>query len=403
MPGENILVIAVDGLRAASLGAYGNTSFSTSALDQFAAESFLLDNCYADAVELPQIYRALWQSCHPLRGDSRVAGPALPRLLADRGFAATLLTDEPALAQISGAEAFGELVQLTDAAPARAGDVFQTGTARLFTAACDELQSSESKRLIWLHARGLYGPWDAPLELQEPLLAHEEGDPPPCEDLLPPDNMLDDSHDPDTAFRWSCAYAAQVMVLDACIHAIRETLAEASDNGWLVVFLGLRGFPLGEHGRIGGIDGRLYVEQLHVPMLWRFPDGTGRLARSGQLASHLDLLPTLLDWVDGSVGLGSPSFDGASLLPQIQLADALARQELIAIGSGDTRAIRTAEWTFRCDEITGGDELPGELFVRPDDLWEANDVAALCPEVVDNLASRLRDATASFTAAAESP
>ena len=69
MPERSILVVAVDGLRAAALGAYGNTAFGTPALDQLAAESFLFDSCLAPAAELAPIYRALWQSVHPLRTD----------------------------------------------------------------------------------------------------------------------------------------------------------------------------------------------------------------------------------------------------------------------------------------------------------------------------------------------
>ena len=48
----NILVVVVDGLRASALGAYGNTTFSTPSLDQFAAESLLFDWCYAGSPEL---------------------------------------------------------------------------------------------------------------------------------------------------------------------------------------------------------------------------------------------------------------------------------------------------------------------------------------------------------------
>ena len=52
MPAPNILVVVVDGLRASAFGAYGNTSFPTPALDQFAADSLLLDWCYAPSAEL---------------------------------------------------------------------------------------------------------------------------------------------------------------------------------------------------------------------------------------------------------------------------------------------------------------------------------------------------------------
>jgi arylsulfatase A-like enzyme len=384
MPGENILVIAVDGLRAASLGAYGNTSFATPALDQLAADSFLLDFCFADAVDLPSIYQALWYSRHPLRAKPVHGTPGLARVLRQRGYTTTLVTDEPALAALPGADDFDDLVQLTESEPARADDLSQTCLARLFTAASDTIASGRSNSIVWVHARAFYGPWDAPLELQESLLERDE------------------ATDPDLPFRWSCAYAAQVVALDACVEALCESLAGAAGRGWLVVLLGTRGYPLGEHGRIGGVDGRLYAEQLHVPMLLRFPEGTGRLMRSGQLTSPLDLLPTLVDWL-GDPPTATHSFDGASITPEIRLAPASSRSALVAIGDNGAQAIRTPEWTFRSDDTTRTREIPGELFVRPDDRWEANDVASLCLEVVDDLQRRLAEVAASMENPTELP
>ena len=96
MPADNILVLVIDGLRASALGAYGNTTFPTPALDQFAAESFLLDFAFADSTDLPAAYRALWQSLHPLRPAAMSASTlSLPRLLAAQGYHTTLITDDP--------------------------------------------------------------------------------------------------------------------------------------------------------------------------------------------------------------------------------------------------------------------------------------------------------------------
>jgi arylsulfatase A-like enzyme len=369
MPAENILVIAVDGLRAAALGAYGNTSYSTPALDQLAAESLLFDWCYADAVDLPAIYRSLWQAEEPLA-----------KSLAEVGYATTLVTDEPAILALDSAADFHDCVQLPPFEAVRAQDVSQTALAQLFAAASEQIEASYNcPRLIWIHARGMYGPWDAPLELQEDLLAREEGDPPPADAIDPPDLRLDAASDPDTAFRWSCAYAAQVMALDACIEGLCRTLDNAARGDWLVVLAGVRGFPLGEHGRVGGVDGRLYVEQLHVPMLWRMPDGNGRLARSGKLASPADLSPSLLAYVRGE--FRPPERDAA-----------------FAAGPAAERSIRTADWSLRCEptsieDLSGGD-FRGELFVRPDDRWEANDVAALCRDVAERLLARLSRSSA---------
>ncbi len=399
MSERHILVVAVDGLRAPALGAYGNTAFGTPTLDDLSAESFLFDACIAPAVELPAIYQALWQSLHPQRTDEYMAGTGeasgtpvtLPSLLTKRGYQSTLVTDAAEVATLAAAAGFSECVQISgdvestggaSGTQKRAEDVSQTALARLAADACDIVAApGRAPQFVWVHARGLYGPWDAPLELQEALL--DEGDPPPVATVAPPDLTIADSDDPDTAFRYGVAYAAQVMVFDACWEALREAVARGGESGdWLVMLLGVRGFPLGEHRRVGGVDRRLYTEQLHVPWLVRFPDGMGRLARSDRLVSPLDLLPTLMDWIGGDANKNGARCDGRSVLPLVRSARAPWRDALLSgSNNSDTRAIRTPGWSMRYDEPAAG----GELFVRPDDRWEANDVAALCPEVAEGL------------------
>src|SRR4029079_5327245 len=90
----NVLVIVVDGLRASALGAYGNTSFATPALDRFAAESLLFDWAYASAVDLKYIYHSLWCSRNRIEN---AAALSLPRVFASAGYATALVTDDPSL------------------------------------------------------------------------------------------------------------------------------------------------------------------------------------------------------------------------------------------------------------------------------------------------------------------
>jgi len=243
----------------------------------------------------------------------------------------------------------------------------------------------------------MYGTWDAPLELQRSLL--DEGDPPPVESLPPPDLNIGDADDPDAVFQYSCAYAAQVIVLDDCWRLLMEAidLIQLSDR-WLVMLIGTRGYPLGEHGRIGGVDARLYCEQLHVPWLIRFPNGVGRLGRSGALTSHVDVLPTIVGWLDDRSASPVESVDGLNVLSLARSARAEWRDRLIA-ASASRRAIRTPDWCLRQDvpfgtaqAELGADEVEGELYVRPDDRWEANDVAKLCPGVVETLSQAMDEA-----------
>ena len=403
MPKPNILIVSIDGLRASSLGAYGNTAFDTPSLDEFAAGSFLLDACYAPAVELPDIYRALWQSRHPLRPvTTGTQGESLPQFFASRGYVTSLITDDPALSAFS--TAFHDIVG-DGAAPGysnsevRARGISETAMAHLFARACETVlsETQSAPRLVWLHSKGMYGRWDAPLEMQQAL--REEGDPPPVESALPPDLTITGADDPDAVFQYSCAYAAQVMVLDECWNALMAAVGSVrSDDGWIIVLIGARGFPLGEHGRIGSVDPRLYGEQLHVPWLIRFPNGLGRLARSGALTSHFDLLPTIAASLDETSPAISANGDGINVAQLARSARAEWRDALIS-ASATSRSFRTAGWCLRQDvpfaeiETASSAERPsGELYVRPDDRWEANDVAKLCGDTVDALAEAIDDA-----------
>jgi arylsulfatase A-like enzyme len=397
MPADNILVLVVDGLRASALGAYGNTIFPTPALDALAAQSFLLDNCFADSTDLRLIYRSLWWSLHPLRADEAARDrTTLPRQLSPAGYETTLVTDDAEVASLGAAAGFDSCVEIDSESAGRAEDILETSLARNISAASEAIRpiSAISKpRLVWVHSRGLFGPWDAPLALQESLLDPEEGDPSPFDQLQSPDVAVSELNDPDAAYAIGCAYSAHVIVLDACIAAIIESLSEIEGKErWMTVLTGARGFALGEHGQIGRASGQLHGEILHVPMLWQFPNRSGELARSSRLVSHLDVAPTILEHVNAIKSLAP--HDGTSLALLTNDQNAPWRQTLLAANASSERVIRTADWTLRLSsgEKTGSQEPePAELFVQPDDRWEANNVAGLCPDEVVQLSAQLRD------------
>jgi arylsulfatase A-like enzyme len=402
MSQSHVLIVVVDGLRASALGAYGNTSFPTPVLNQFAAESLLFDDCYAPAADLAAIYRALWCSRHPLRGRGQDRTDlALPLLLKRAGYRSTLATDDSELLSSSSAAAFDEQIACEGRGSGRESESAVIRTLALASEIVVSVSQNDIPQLVWVHLNGLYGLWNAPLALQEQLL--DEGDPPPVTEATPPDFVLGENHDADLAFRYGCAYAAQIMLLDECWSGLLESLHEAGHGRqWLTMFLGARGFPLGEHQRVGGVDQRLYVEQLHVPWLIRFPDGRGRLCRVGGLVSHLDVLPTIADWVGIEMSHESSAdavYDGMSALSWAQQANREWRSELFS-ATDHARSLRTSEWSLRLPitEVDHAEADSAELYVRPDDRWEANDVAARCPAEVDRLIARVSTLTAQIAA-----
>jgi len=183
----------------------------------------------------------------------------------------------------------------------------------------------------------------------------------------------------------------------------------------LLVVTAPRGFPLGEHGRIGDWDEALHAELVHVPLLIRFPDQQGASGRSSALVQPADVFATLLDWFGLREVQGGGS--GRSLLPLVDNEEAVLRDRACAVAGNGERGVRTPSWYLRvrhgdegrtnahdgsasfkpgADGLSSSDRSLGEaqLYKKPDDMWEVNDVANRCADVVDALKRTLADAEA---------
>ena len=199
--------------------------------------------------------------------------------------------------------------------------------------------------------------------------------------------MLEEDYDPDQLLGISQAYAGQVSLLDVCVGALLEFLHESpTGQKTLLTLASARGFPLGEHRRVGAYDESLYGELVHVPLWLRFPDSLGQGARSHALVRPADLRSTLLDWW----GIADPpqSPGAASLMPLVREETEWIRDRLCIVEGGRaptegwSRAIRTPAWYLR-------HAAEPELYAKPDDRWEVNDVADRCDEVVGLLEKAL--------------
>lgn len=331
----------VDGLRAAALGAYGQTSYETPALDAFAAEGTTYEFAYA-----------------PTADPSEVFAQMLPRM---KQRSLILATDEPSLADRFGDHFRSNSVINLTWPDQVATTIDQMSIANVWASfaeaavaafATEEAQS----KVLWLHTKGFYGPWDAPPELFEPLC--DEEDPEVTAQVAPPECEPEAKEAADARFAASCRYAAQTMALDACFGGwldVIDALFEGIEHR--VVLSGTRGFSLGEHGQIGGTDSRLFSEQQHVPLLVR---DSGPARRFMRRSSPTCLVQALLE----EIGCGTPEEDAA----------------LVRSWSSSARTVRNNDWLLR-KPVNGN----AELYVWPDDRWEQNDVASLRPAVVEEL------------------
>jgi arylsulfatase A-like enzyme len=241
------------------------------------------------------------------------------------------------------------------------------------------LATLKSPFVLWLHAKGFGGAWDAPYEFRQQFA--DEDDPEPPDIVEPPELVLPSEYDPDELWGYARCYAGQVLVLDACIGALLDALLiSAQSDSTLLMLTSPRGFPMGEHLRVGAAPPALYGELLHVPWMIRQPDHEGASRRRQSLVQSSDMFATLLAWFDQTCEL--PMEQSAVLLARAaddaDAADAIRPHS--AARCGEQIAIRTAKWFFRRESA---DEV--ELFVKPDDRCEANEVAVRCAEVVSEL------------------
>lgn len=378
MPLPSIVCLIVDRLQAGMLGCYGNTWVQTPSLDALAAGAFVFDQALVESPDLTDYYRAAWQGISAAASAGEATERSFVAEYRAAGGPTTLVTDEPQVAVLAGA-AFADVDLVEAAEPERpAPTLDETQLARFFGAAIGRLEEFRSPGLLWLHARGLGGPWDAPLELRNQFA--DEQDPLPPELVRFAPRRLPSDYDPDELLGLGFAYAGQVAALDTCLGLALEALdASAGGREALVIFTAPRGYPLGEHLRAGPCDEPLYEENVHVPLVLRLPQGRGALERSQALVTPVDLYGTLRHWCGFSGGEGS-------LLSLVD-GSRKALRDHVRMRSQCDRAIRTPAWHLR---VSGTAEAPRrELFAKPSDRYEVNEVADRCEALAGELAAVL--------------
>lgn len=371
-----MLVVTIDRLPAWMLPAYGATWVAMPAVDTLAGRGLVLDRLIACGDD-PR------RAARDLLGDAGQAAVAA-------GWPMTVITDDEAILP-------ADLPTRADvrhvAARPRADvedDEERTALARLFSAAAEAVGAG-GRRLVWCHAGSLGLCWDAPGEFRDAYV--DPDDPAPPGGAGVPAVELGADTDPDVVVGIRQVFAGQLTLLDRRLGRLLDALPADGDDGWTVLVAGLRGLPLGLHGRAGPGPLAPYGEVVHVPAI--LADARGRMAaqRYGGLALHADLGATLAELVTGVPGAVDPlrPWLGRSLAGLLESWSAVARDRVIVTAAAGT-AVVTPDWQLvRAAASPDGEPAAGRLFAKPDDYFEVCDVADRCPAVAEEL-SRVCDA-----------
>lgn len=372
------IIFVVDRLGAGFLGPYGNTWVETQGCNRLASEGLLCEFAMSDSLSLETVCRSYWTGRHAM--DSRPAEESLIERAAKEGLKTILITDEPQVAAHPLAAGFAEkiLVPASDSATA-AHEIEETQIARLTQAAMEQIARQREPYLLWIHSRGMSAPWDAPREYRNAF--RDEDDPEAGDFTAPPLLKNAAGFDPDELLGYVHAFAGQVTVMDLCLGALLDAADEHPlAKSTLFALTSPRGYPLGEHGQIGPVDSALYGEALNIPLLVRLPERRGALMRTQELIQPTDLHDLML----AQLSSGAPSL----LVDIIEGRDHAPREIACAVAGGE-HAIRTPAWFLRESRNDAG-EHSVQLFAKPDDRWEVNEVSSRAAEVAEELQAALR-------------
>ncbi|MCS6975510.1 MAG: sulfatase [Gemmatales bacterium] len=388
------LVVVLDACQPAYLGCYGNDWLVTPTLDELASHSVVFDQHFAPE-PTPSAVRWNWLTGRWLLPDAatgRRRFPRLPQLLWEHDIATVLIGDErsPSRNRLPGRgwEAMHWIRQC------RVGDLEQEsplgGTVQT---AVEWLKTNQGLKnwLVWLELASLRAPWHPSEFDKEALEGHPEADleplfDPPLGQVLSKDIVTaEPSEAKSLVERAAATYAGVVYGVDQWLGMLLDQVRELGMyDELLIVITSDVGWPLGQHGVVGDQPAHLHEELIHLPLVVKLPNQEQAGRRVQQLTLAVDLMPTLAE----AFGIPVPeSVHGFGLLSTAR-GQPLQRREYICshsrIENADQWLLRTHEWCLRLSGQTG------QLFVKPEDRWEVNDVANLHPEVAEHLELTLR-------------
>lgn len=290
----------------------------------------------------------------------------------------------------------------TDGPPRGAGEIATIARIANFGRGALEAFLRTSQDIVWIEGPDLTPPWDLPADLRRVYFDEENEDAEPWLDPateVVPDLSIDESQELQNT------YAAVVTWFDAQLGVLVDALRRSGElDKTLLCVTARTGFPLGEHRAIGTPRAWLHEELVHVPLILRFPGAEYAGSRIDAITQPGDLQSTLhteraRSASEGAAPEAPPPLAGASgSLRSLLHGDmntirphAVSR---LRIGDSAEWSLRTPDWAYVLPIQVPVDDPPRapQLYVKPDDRWEVNDVRQHHLELADELEKTLRTA-----------
>jgi arylsulfatase len=361
--GWNVLLLTIDTLRADHLGAYGYARPTSPELDALAARGTLFEQAYTYWPKTRGSFVMIHTGRHPsLNGYSKHHpmlldfNPTLASTLAEAGYDTAAVVDNPnvaaSLGYAKGFASYRETWEEKDLAT-------EMDRTRAITAAgVSYLQKAPAGKpfFLWLHYVNPHAPYDPPPPYDTAFMDAASRSGPALEVVsgfhggipkqwaMPGRRKLSE---------YVALYDGEIATVDAEVGRVLQALERSPHAGrTLIVVTSDHGESLGENDYYFDHGEDVFDPSLRIPLLVVAP-GAPAGVRVAELASTLDLVPTVLDAVKVSY---PADLAGRSLLAAVNGERAPARARL------DAQNDRNLSATF--DATTKVVATPGEAGQR---------------------------------------
>lgn len=398
----NIVLIAVDSLRADHMSCYGYPRLTTPHMDKIARQGTLFENLYSAHIPTTSAYGSMLTGMDVFstqvvalrhKGPLRPEIKTFPEILREAGY-------ETVCVGFSGNPSSRGFDKYLDYAGWGSWNEGRSPKAEnLNLVALPELNrlvDGDKPFLLFLRHMDPHAPYLPPAPFERMFYSGNESD---------PNNR---SMDPVMSFKpfrdffasWMppgisdkdyviAQYDGAVAYMDACLQSIFEALeARGILDETIIAFNSDHGETLYDHECWFDHHG-LYEPTLHVPLFFRYPAKIPPGQRVSGFTQHKDLIPTLLDLAEIETNI---PFDGKSLLPMIRGEVASHESEIYITECTWMRkhGWRTPEWKLILAlEPDFHFKPPVELYNLIQDPLENDNVAEKYPDIVQLLTARL--------------
>ena len=398
----NILLIAIDSIRADHMSCYGYDRLTTPHIDRFAQSGTLFENTFSPHIPTTPAYASLLTGLDCFgtqvvalrhKGPLRAEAPTAAEILREHGYNSTCVgfTGNPSSRGFDNYIDYAGWGSWKQGRSPKAENLNRVAIPEL-----ERLCADDKPWFVMLRHMDPHAPYLPPAPYERMFYHGDETD---------PDNR---SMDPVLAFKpfatffksWMppgisdkeyviAQYDGAIAYMDACLQSIFEaldSLGVADDT--IIALNGDHGETLYDHECWFDHHG-IYDNVLHVPLIIRYPGAVPAGARVSGYNQHKDLLPTLLELAGLDTGR---EFDGASLLPMMRGEVASHESEFFISECTWMRkqGWRTPTWKLMIALEPDFHFKPEvELYNLVEDPDEDNNLAEAHPDVVAALRRRM--------------